>query len=278
MFWNSICHSFKRFRDIDGETYAGSIAYFGFFSLFPLIILFVSVISVFINKDQAGKAVIAFSETYFPITGEMQQFVFDILIGIINGRGKASVFAGLMLIWTILQFIITVISITNRAWGIKFKCWWRLPLKSFIFLFLILGVGLVISALPEIERIMIHWIPSNNYLRLSNFSFLSPYFSFFVIFIYLSLFYRLAPQRPTFFKDVWPVALCMTFFLKMAELMFEFYLKNIATLNLIYGAIGGIAALLLWFYISGCLYIFGACLCATLVERKKRTSKRIHTF
>ncbi len=33
-------------------------------------------------------------------------------------------------------------------------------------------------------------------------------------------------------------------------------------LNAIYGAFGGIMALLLWICLSGCIFIFGACLCA----------------
>jgi Ca2+-transporting ATPase len=34
----------------------------------------------------------------------------------------------------------------------------------------------------------------------------------------------------------------------------------------VYGAFGGVMALLLWIYLSGCLFIFGACLCAVQAE------------
>lgn len=34
----------------------------------------------------------------------------------------------------------------------------------------------------------------------------------------------------------------------------------------IYGAFGGIMALPLWIYLSGCIFIFGACLCAAQAE------------
>jgi Ca2+-transporting ATPase len=44
------------------------------------------------------------------------------------------------------------------------------------------------------------------------------------------------------------------------------YLKNFATLNAVYGAFGGTMALLLWIYLSGCIIIFGACLCAARTE------------
>ena len=87
-----------------------------------------------------------------------------------------------------------------------------------------------------------------------------------VVFLSLSLFYRLAPRRPTRFAEVWAAALCATALLKAAESLFVIYLKDFATFNAVYGAFGGIMALLLWIYLSGCIFIFGACLCAAQAE------------
>jgi YihY family inner membrane protein len=54
--------------------------------------------------------------------------------------------------------------------------------------------------------------------------------------------------------------------LQLAETLFLIYIKNFSTLNAIYGAFGGIMALLLWLYIPGCIFILGACLCAAQAE------------
>ena len=43
-------------------------------------------------------------------------------------------------------------------------------------------------------------------------------------------------------------------------------LEDFATLNAVYGAFGGMLALLLWIYLSGSVFIFGACLCAGQAE------------
>jgi YihY family inner membrane protein len=82
------------------------------------------------------------------------------------------------------------------------------------------------------------------------------------VFLGLSLFYRLAPRRRTRFAEVWVAALCATILLRVGEKLFLIYLTHFATLNAVYGAFGGIMALLLWIYLSGCVFIFGACLCA----------------
>jgi len=50
------------------------------------------------------------------------------------------------------------------------------------------------------------------------------------------------------------------------ESLFVIYLQDFATLNAVYGTFGGIMALLLWIYLSGCVFIFGACLCASQAE------------
>lgn len=87
-----------------------------------------------------------------------------------------------------------------------------------------------------------------------------------VVFTSLSLFYRLAPRRTTRFSEVWVAALCATLLLLIAANLFVIYLKDFATLNAVYGAFGGIMALLLWIYLSGGIFIFGACLCAAQAD------------
>jgi len=94
-----------------------------------------------------------------------------------------------------------------------------------------------------------------------------------VVFFGLSLFYRFIPSRPTRFSEVWVAALCATVLLRAAESLFIIYLEDFATLNAVYGAFGGIMALLLWVYVSGCIFIYGACLCAGQAEMRSLPEK-----
>jgi Ca2+-transporting ATPase len=89
-----------------------------------------------------------------------------------------------------------------------------------------------------------------------------------VVFFGLSLIYRFAPSRSTRFAEVWTAALSTTVLLRAGESLFIIYLKDFATLNAVYGAFGGIMALLLWIYVSGCIFICGACLCASQAEMR----------
>jgi YihY family inner membrane protein len=96
-----------------------------------------------------------------------------------------------------------------------------------------------------------------------------------VMFLSLCLFYRFAPRRPTQFAKVWVAALCATVLLQATESLFVIYFKNLATLNAVYGAFGGIMAMLLWVYLSGCILIFGACLCAAQAEVRSSPVKQL---
>jgi YihY family inner membrane protein len=264
--WAILCLAVKTFSGIDGAQWAGAFAHYAFFSLFPLIVLFVTIASVFIDRDRAGKEVIAYMETYVPISGDNQSYLLDTIAGVIKARRQAGVVAFLMLGWAAMRFFATLIGATNRAWGVRAYRWWRLPIKSLLFLAIMISVVLVGVLVPVLATMVKDWLIPANVLSSRVYALGSLFIPLLVVFLGLSLFYRLAPRRPTRFAEVWVAALCATVLLQAAESLFVIYLKNFATLNAVYGAFGGIMALLLWIYICGCLFIFGACLCAAQAQ------------
>jgi Ca2+-transporting ATPase len=172
------------------------------------------------------------------------------------------VIAFLMLVWVATQVFTTLISATNKAWGTNAPNWWRLPVRSLMMLGVLASALLLGLAVPILARMANDWLfplhGSRSWLHTLG-SFVLPLL---VIFISLSLFYKLAPLQRTSFVQVWAPALCATVLLRAGQSMFVIYLRDFATLNVVYGTFGGIMALLLWVYVSGCIFIFGACLCA----------------
>lgn len=251
-----------RFVRIDGVHWAGAFAFHAFFSLFPLMVLLVTIAAVFIDRDRAVSAVISYVETHVPIGGEMRHYIFDTVAGVIEARGQAGAVAFLILVWVTLQGFTTLIGATNRAWGAAAYSWWWLPLKSLVLLAISAAVVLSSMAAPVLAGMARNWLFPMDDFQSWVYSLGSVVIPLLVVFLGLSLFYRLAPRRPTRFAEVWAGALWATLLLVAAESLFVIYLKDFATLNAVYGAFGGIMALLLWIYLSGCIFIFGACLCA----------------
>jgi YihY family inner membrane protein len=262
--WTILRLAVVKFSRIDGAQLAAAFAYYAFFALFPLIVLLVTIASAFIDRKEAGKVVIRYVESYIPISGEMQHHIFDTIGGVVKARGQAGVVAFLMLVWGANQIFTSLILATNKAWNKEMYNWWRLPLKSLALLGTMAGVLLLGLAVPVLAKMANDWLfPVHGFLSwvygLGSFS-----IPLFVVFISLSLFYKLAPRRSTRFSQVWVGALCATVLLRVGEVLFVIYLRDFARFNAVYGAFGGIMALLLWIYLSGCIFIFGACLCASI--------------
>ena len=260
--WRFLLRAVARFEQIDGNQRGAAFAYYAFFSLFPLILVFVAVGSLFVDRDRAVNAVIGYLGSYVPLSAGMRRNVFDVISGVVRARGQAGVIATLVLFWSALRFFNALIRAVNRAWGGEIPNWWRMPLKCALLLAvlasaLLLGMGLPVLGELVRRRIPSDWTWIAWITRLADFT-----LSAIVFFYGLSLFYKLAPRRTPKFAEVWPAALFTAVFLRILESFFVAYVRNFGHFNAVYGALGGIMALLLWIYLSGCILIFGACLCA----------------
>jgi len=252
----------RRFLRIDAPQWASAFAFNAFFALFPLIILFVALASFFVDRQSAAGAVIAFVEGYVPLGDDMRRRTFASIAGAIQAREQAGAVALVFLGWTALQSFTTLVLVTNHAWGTEPLSWWRLPLRGLVLLGVTAGVVLLTMAAPVLVGAGRAGLLGADALGSWILAVVAVAVPLLVQFGGLCLFYRLAPRRPTRLAEVWVGALVATALLKATEGLFVVYLRSFSTLNAIYGAFGGIMALLLWIYVSGCIFIFGACLCA----------------
>lgn len=220
--WAILFLAVKKFVRIDGVQWAGAFAFNAFFALFPLIILLVTITSTFVDRDRAGKEVIAYMESYVPISGAMQRYVFDTISGVIKAREQVGVVALLILVWVALQCFTTLISATNRAWGTAVNNWWRLPLKSLVLLGITAGAVFLGMGAPVLVRMAKSWLFTESDFHPWVYVLGSFVIPVLVVFLGLSLFYRLAPRRPTRFAEVWVAALCATALLQAAESLFVY--------------------------------------------------------
>lgn len=264
--WEILRFAVKRFLRVDGAQWAGAFAFNALFSLFPLVVLSVSIGSAFVDRDRAAKEITTHLETYIPVNGEMQSYIVDAIDSVIKSSGQAGAFAFLILVWVGIQTFTSLISATNRAWGTRVYNWWRMPLKS------VVQLGITASAVLVGMAVMMlmHFARGSLFPVINIHSWVYALGSFVVplvlVFFSLSLFYMLAPRRSKPFAQVWVAALSATVLLQATESLFLIYVKNFATSNAIYGVFGGFAAFLLCIFLFGCIVIFGACLCAVQAD------------
>jgi YihY family inner membrane protein len=255
-----------RYALIDGSQRAAAFAYYAFFSLFPLMLLLVTAGSLFVDRDRAAKAVIAYVQSFMPLGAQMERSVSNIISGVVKGRGRVGLGASAVLLWSALGFFSALMRAVNRAWGGEINSWWRGPLKRALLLVVMVGAWLVSTGLPVLVSIARHWVPPEWRWSVWVDRTVDFIVSLLVLFGSLTFFYKLAPRRVTRLDEVWPAALFTSLLLRTLEGLFVLYLRNFSRFNALYGALGGIMALLMWIYLSGCLIVFGACLCAGAVE------------
>jgi len=273
-WWRTIKQARVRWAEVDGDQRAAAFAFYLLLSLLPLVFLLVSAVSLFVEREVATNEVIQWIERYVPLTGEQERGVMANIHGVLAKRGEISLAAFPLLIWSSLKFLRTLIRTANRIWQSPTYNWWQLPLKSLGLLAITLSAAFLGILLPGVARLARRWLAA--YLEIPHWSvaFMLNLLPWLVLFCGAMLIYRLAPNRPTRFSEVWIGALAATALVWTGEWLFLLYAIHFANFNVLYGTLGGVAAFLLWIYLSSCVGVFGICFCAAQAEvRAKGTGK-----
>jgi Ca2+-transporting ATPase len=231
-----------------------------------LTILLVTAGSLFVEREVVMLAVVKLVNHYTPMSNEQERGAVATIRDWLNARGKISLAALPLLVWGALKFLRTLIRTTNRVWRSPTYNWWRLPLKSLGLLGFTASAVLIGILLPGLARLIQNWLTTQRQFPQWVFALQFHLIPWLVLFYGLIMLYRLAPSRPTRFSEVWLGALGATVLIGLGERLFLVYAANFAHFNVLYGALGGIVAFLLWLYLSGCVGVFGVCFCAAQAE------------
>lgn len=84
--------------------------------MFPLILLFVTVGSYFVERETVTETIIRFLGHYIPVAREEENLVVKNISGVLQARGEVSVLALAVLAWSAVKFLKVLIRAANRAW------------------------------------------------------------------------------------------------------------------------------------------------------------------
>ena len=262
------------FSKIEGTTWASSFAYYAFFALVPMLLLLLTlgtdVAAAFVGLEAAKKAAFKYVLENVPLAGDGQKMLAGTLEGIVAARGKIGVLAFVGLLWSSLGFFQSLVGAINAAWGTEPLNWWKLPLKN------LQMVGVLLSALalgivaPVVLKVVQSFLTVGGSVTENLFGVLAVLVPIGVLFFGFLLFYKLAPRKRlgVTFTMVWVPALLVTALLQICQQLFVLYSTRFTNFNAVYGAFGGVIALMLWTYLSGLVIVFGGCLCAAQREMR----------
>ncbi len=242
-----------------GYHLAAGIAFFALFSLFPLLLVFISIIGFKIGTPEAIQQIHIFLNKIFPAKSSL---IMDNIQIIAKDKSKLGLVGILILFWCGRGLFLALEYSLNRIWGTPSgrSVLGRNALAFFLIFVggLILGFSMVLSAF--IAFITNVRVPIINFSlsRLTFWGTLNNWIlSTLLIFVIFLLLYKILPHSKVTLKEILPGALFSTVCWKIAEFAYIFYMSNMAKFSEIYGSIGGLLGLLFWFYIGSIVFILG---------------------
>jgi len=233
---------------------AQAVAFNSLFALFPLVVIAFTLVSYVLPLPE--HRLLAFIDTFAPTA---DQFVRANIESYNHGRGVSSIVAAVFLIWSGKNLFMALTYALDRALGVPKGR----PLLHDIALSIVMlpamGVLLLIAmAMPLILQIVlfIYRVPDGRHIgQIAAYA-----LSLGLVFVVTATLYAFLPNRrlawhfgvpgATFVACIWPIV----------QFAFEQYTEHVDFTH-IYGALSAPLVLLLWFYLVGSIFLFGAEYC-----------------
>lgn len=253
-------------------THAAAIAYYALLSLFPFLLLVISMLGSITADETDRLAVLTFVFRYFPT---QLDFVSTQLDAFRQTRVQVGVAGSLALIWASLGVFGAITSAVNEAWGVeKQRSFWKHRMVSFLML---VGAGsvtilalLVVSAVQVAES---SWfgVMLFRFDWLTNLqSFTIKYLATILQIIAVGLIFYWIPNAKTRFRDVWVGAILTGLLWTAAFQGFSYYIRLNSRMTMIHGSIATVVVFLLWIYISAVILMYGVEFTAAYARLRRR--------
>jgi YihY family inner membrane protein len=253
---------------------AAGLCYFVFFSIFPLLLLLVSVAGYFLTAEQAMQQAVQLTQQVFP---QQQTFLLEVLQGVMEHRDKASLFGVAALVWSAKNIFLSLGQALNIIWKVPTD---RGPLlENVLAIGLSFSVGLIIFLTSVSYAIL---------LALLNFRFpvlgLSPSEVPGIVFLIVNILpvtlvalvlgalYIVLPNRTMTVQQVLPGAIVASLLWEALRRVFGYYLEHMSRFDAVYGSISGIVGFLLWIFVSASVFLLGAEVAWVLNEHRERVA------
>ncbi|MCD4735392.1 MAG: YihY/virulence factor BrkB family protein [Bacteroidales bacterium] len=239
---------------------AASIAYNFFLALFPMIIVFFTLIP-FIPINGFHNTLMSLIQQITPegTFGEVNETLADIIN---RPRGGLLSFTFVLALYFATNGFQSVIDAFNRSYhAIESRSWIKRRLISILLfliitIILILAISLIISGsfvlkylLAEniLGGVLTYWL-----LEILRWVIIIAIFFFSISFIYY-----LAPAKESQFRFISAGSTLATLLSLAASIGFNYYVQNFSSYNALYGSIGTLLIVLIWIYFNALILLIG---------------------
>jgi membrane protein len=261
---NVLKNSFKGFGDDKVTKLSGSLAYYTVFSMGPLLVVIISLCSIFLGREAVEGQIYGQLDSFVGHNTalQLQEIIKNASI---SGKGKPAAIIGII---TLLIGATTVFGdiqdSINKIWGIKpkpKKGWLKMLRNRFLsfsviaslgFLLLVsLGISAVIEGLsnkfrtifPDVAIVIVYAI--NLLLTLV------------ITTVIFGVIFKVLPDARIKWKDILAGAITTAVLFMIGKFGISFYISK-ANVGSTFGTAGSLVILLIWVYYSSIILYFGA--------------------
>lgn len=261
------------FYNSSNLTFAASIAYYTLLSLFPFLLLVLSVLS----KVAVGPSGAA-SELLVRIVGDAFPSRFDFVLSQLQEMSNAplnlSVVGTVLTLWASMGVFGAIASAVNHAWGVE-RSYSFFKHKLVAFVMMMAAGALAVAGLILIGAVQVveaHWFVGvlARFPQLDVLSGMLTRMAPTPIFILVvGLIFYFVPNTEVRLRDVWFGAILTGVLWRLAFSGFAWYVRDVSRFN-IHGSIAAVVVFLVWIYLSAVILLYGVEVTAAYARLRHR--------
>jgi membrane protein len=261
--WAMLKRTVREFQEDNLTDWAAALTYYGLLSLFPALIAMVSLLGLFGDPKTTTASLTEIITSIGPESAaETFEGPIDSIVSNQSAAGFAFVFGLLLALWSASGYIGAFMRASNIIYETpEGRPFWKLrPLQLLVTLVMILAMvllalGLVLTG-PVVEAIAGPVGLSDTAVDVWN---IAKWPAMVVLFVAMvDLLYYASPNvKLRGFRWVTPGCLVAMVVWVIVSVAFAFYVSNFGSYDKTYGTLGGLIALLVWFWISNLAILFG---------------------
>ncbi|MBV8150370.1 MAG: YihY/virulence factor BrkB family protein [Candidatus Eremiobacteraeota bacterium] len=242
---------------------AQGLAYNAIFAMIPLALLAIAGLGFLYGSQEAQDRFLSTVDDFAPA---LHDLLADNLKSAVATRGISGVIALVVLVWSGKNLFQGLAYALNRALGVPQGRPIVHDIVASIVMLPVVGVLLMVSTmLPPLVTFATNWLG----IRWAAFAQVASFgASVLLVFVIAAILYVFLPNRVVPWTFGIPGAIFTAVTYEIAQIAFTVYTEH-ANFFHIYGAISTVVAFLLWFYLIGVLFLYGAEICAVWYEQRR---------
>ena len=246
----------RNFSRDDGAHMAAGLAYYATFSIFPLVLGIIAVSGFFVDTAEIRDEILEFLDEQLPGIGD-KELIRNNITALVESRGAPGVVAIVALFWSSRAMFGAIHRVLNRAWHTHDQPHFLLYQLGQVGAAAAIGIVFFgTTAMGTIGRAIT--ADANTFFG-AEFPWALLYVLHLAISVSLFAFiYRFVPDAEVRWRDAILGAASASSMLELAKSAFAYYLGNLSSLDLVYGSVTTMVALMLFLYIVAIVLVLGA--------------------